>query len=134
MAEKTIIKSAREPLNPIIVEVPYKDKITARFTLLDYAISYEKIAVTIKLKEELIHEDGSIIRDKVVTIIKKNEGAQIQYDLDENLEIIEDTAVIIIDSVSPVTDFVEMQTGEQTISDIGNSMIGEMVQEYLDAL
>jgi hypothetical protein len=134
MAEKTIIKSAREPLNPIIVEVPYKDKITARFTLLDYAISYEKVAVTIKLKEELIHEDGSIIRDKVVTIIKKNEGAQIQYDLDEELQIIEDTAVIIIDSVSPVTDFVEMQTGEQTISDIGNSMIGEMVQEYLDAL
>jgi hypothetical protein len=134
MAEKTIIKSAREPLNPIIVEVPFKDKITAKFTLLDYAISYEKVAVTIKLKEELIHEDGSIIREKVVTVIRKNEGAQIQYDLDEELQIIEGTGVTIIGSISPVTDFVEMQTGEQTISDIGNSMIGEMVQEYLAAL
>ena len=134
MPETTIIKSPKKPLDPIIVEVVYKDKITARFTLLEYAISYEKVSVTIKMKEELIHEDKSVIRQSVVTVIRQNEGEQVQHEIDENLEIIEGTGVVIITATSPVTDFVETKTGEQTISDAGQVMIGEMVQEHLATL
>ena len=131
MPETTIVKSARKPLNPIIVEVPYREKITAKFTLLEYAISYEKVSVTIKLKEELIHEDGTAIRQSIITVRRENEGEQVQHEIDENFEIIEGTGVVIIAATSPVTDFVETKTGEQTISDAGQTMIGEMVQEHL---
>ena len=135
MAEKTIQTSPAQALNPIIVTVPYKEKLSLRFTLQEYSISYQRTEVSIVLREELLHDDAAQpLRDKTVKVKRKNTGAQIEYELDDEGAIKEDTAVEIKAAATPVSDFLMTKTGDGTISDAGQTLISAMVNEHLATL